>query len=355
MRTLHPIDLPAQDRHASTMQALSDSLDRIGELIPPGAEMAYLDYPVHFNVGDQLINLGAEAFFARMRYRVSVRLSLFDLCQIDWASPQRTTLKETARRKLAELDPSAILVLHGGGNFGDIYPEFQVMRERVAEAFPDRRIVVLPQSLHFSSPEQERSSLTRLLAHPDLHVCVRDVESQATLRRYRPDAGILLPDMAHALWNTAGWAVPPREGSGSLVLGRTDAESAGLPRDIGSATHLDWPDIVQLGDQLAFRAIRKSMAMNLDGSYRLPLAAWYRVRDRLVRRATRLFAAQGQIVTDRLHGMILSALLTRPVRYKDNSYGKLSRYARAWLTSSPLVSRLEADVAIGVTEEAVAC
>ncbi len=341
--------------HASTMQRLSAALDEIGVPIPPGTEIAYLDYPVHFNVGDQLINLGAEAFFARMRYRVSIRLSLFDLCQVDWAAPQRTILKETARRKLTELDPAAVLVLHGGGNFGDIYPEFQVMRERVIEAFPDRRIVVLPQSLHFSSPAQERISLTRLLAHGDLHVCVRDAESRAALRRYSPDAGILLPDMAHALWNTAGWDASPGTGPGTLILSRTDTESAGPVNAGAGATRVDWPDLVQVVDQLAFRALRKTMAANLDGSYRLPAAAWYQLRDRLVRRAVRLFSAQGQIVTDRLHGMILSALLARPVRYADNSYGKLSRYANAWLASSPLVGRLGVELPVGRAEEASAC
>ncbi|MFM9916817.1 MAG: polysaccharide pyruvyl transferase family protein [Rhizobacter sp.] len=352
MHTPGSADLSA---HASTMRNLSAALDRIGDLIPPGSEIAYLDYPVHFNVGDQLINLGAEAFFARMRYRVSVRLSLFDLCQIDWAVPHRSTLKETARRKLAELDPAAVIVLHGGGNFGDIYPEFQVMRERVIAAFPERRIVVLPQSLHFSSPDQERASLTRLLAHPDLHVCVRDAESQAALRRCVPDAGILLPDMAHALWGMTDWAVPQFSSASTLVLSRTDAESTGLPTDVASASQFDWPDIVQRSDQFAFRAIRKAMAVNLDGSYRVPVAAWYRLRDRLVRRAVRLFSAHGQIVTDRLHGMILSALLARPVQYADNSYGKLSRYASAWLDPSPMIKRLGADVAAVATEEATAC
>jgi pyruvyl transferase EpsO len=43
------------------------------------------------------------------------------------------------------------------------------------------------------------------------------------------------------------------------------------------------------------------------------------------------------VVTDRLHGHILSLLLGIPHVVLDNSYGKLHQFVAAWTESSPLV------------------
>ncbi|MFZ4289267.1 polysaccharide pyruvyl transferase family protein [Variovorax sp. HJSM1_2] len=324
--------------HRVVMQKLSAELNRIGDFIPSGSAIAYLDFPVYFNVGDQLINLGTEVFFKRMAYDVRLRMSMFDLCDLDWQRPERTKLKELARQRLAGLDKNVILVFQGGGNFGDIYPEFQMMRKAVVAAFPDRRIVVLPQSLHFSSLEQEKSNIEQLSKHPDLHVCVRDVESQNTLSKYSGISSALLPDMAHALWDTAGWPAQNKGGKGTLVMERTDSESTGLAMAEGMSTRLDWPTIVTSVDKLVFRFVRKAMVANVDRSYSVPLLVWYKLRDRLAKRAIGIFGSHDRVITDRLHGMILSTLLARPVQFSDNSYGKLSRYVGVWLKDSPLVN-----------------
>ena len=356
----HP-DEAARARHGATMRRLATALEAIAVPLPPGTPIAYLDYALHFNVGDLLINLGSEVFFERMGYDVKLRMSLFDLCRIDWERPQEATLKPSALRRLKELPPKVALVLHGGGNFGDLYPEFQALREQVVAHCPERRIVMLPQSLHFDDLAAQQRSLDRLLAHRDLHVFLRDVESLQAVQAHGSGHGKLLPDMAHALWQSEGWrppAVPlnaPR-----LCLRRRDGEVRSVPPE---GTHsVDWPDLVGAFDQFAFRAVRRTMHLDLDRRQRVAGRAWYAVRDRVVGRARRLFAAHGDVVTDRLHGMILAALLQRPVRYIDNSYGKLSRYARAWLDGSPLVApapaalveaELSPDAAAPVLGEAV--
>jgi pyruvyl transferase EpsO len=350
-----PVPSEISKSHAEVMQGLSLMLNQIGDVVPRGAEIAYLDVPLHFNVGDQLINLGAEAFFKRMDYKVSVRMSLFDLCHIDWISPRKTTLKDSAVRRLKVLNPGAILVLHGGGNFGDIYPEYQIMRELIVEAFPERRVVLLPQSMHFSSPAEEQASLRRLFVHKDLHICVRDVESRDALRRLVPNAGILLPDMAHALWATPGWEPANSATKKTLVLRRTDSETAeGIGGAAADVTEFDWPSMVTSTDNLLFRVIRRAMAGNMDPSYKLPMAGWYRLRDYLVRRAINIFGQHTDVVTDRLHGMILASLLSQRLQFADNSYGKLSRYVGAWLHESPLISQKSAPAKKQVPEAVAA-
>ena len=75
------------------------------------------------------------------------------------------------------------------------------------------------------------------------------------------------------------------------------------------------------------------MTLDLDPTHRVAVALWYRVRDRVIRRAVALFASHPRVETDRLHGLLLACLLGRPVTFHDNRYGKLSRYVAEWLPS----------------------
>lgn len=327
------MDTPAT-RHAETMHGLSRALDAIRTVLPRGTPIAYLDYAFHFNIGDLLINLGSEALFERLGHDVRLRLSFFDLCEVDWSDPAGARLKASARRTLDALPAEVVLVLHGGGNFGDWYPEYQALRESVVAHCAARRIVMLPQSLHFRDAGAQRRSLDRLLAHRDLHLFLRDAESLDAVRAHDPGHGRLLPDMAHALWRMPGWIAPPAPpGAATLWLRRRDGEA----RRVAAPGGFDWADLVGPLDHLAFRALRRAMHRDLDRRHRVTARAWQALTGRVVARARRHFAAHGEIATDRLHGLILAALLERPVRYLDNRYGKLSRYARAWFGSSPWV------------------
>ena len=103
-------------------------------------------------------------------------------------------------RAATRVTSQTILVMHGGGNFGDLYPVHQCFREQIVWRFPDNRIVVLPQSVYFpSSTELERSA--RLFSqHRDLILCVRDRESFAQVHGRFTQRTLLVPDMAHQLW-----------------------------------------------------------------------------------------------------------------------------------------------------------
>ena len=75
----------------------------------------------------------------------------------------------------------------------------------------------------------------------------------------------------------------------------------------------------------------------LEGKYGYELgsrALWYRYCELLHRYMESRFREYTDIVTSRLHGMIFGLLLGKRVRYLDNSYGKLSGYARTWFDDS---------------------
>lgn len=320
--------------HHFEMQQLSRRLDGIHRAVPIGSKVIYLDIPIYLNVGDLLINRGTEEFFKRSGLSVLARLSVFDLCRIDIAN-RTTHLRPHAMRAIRALDPAAILVFQGGGNFGDLYPDLQFLREAVVEEFTERKIVVLPQSVHFESPDEQSRALEKMFGHPDIHFFLRDQPSLDLMEAFSAGRSMLMPDMAHALWGSfdARSAVLPTERT--LYMLRRDGEKRSDQQ--ASPQGIDWEDVITPIETFGWRLARKALHTGIGGFQPAVMSAWYALRDRLIDKAVARFSDHDRVETDRLHGMILSALVSRPVTYHDNSYGKLGRYAREWLSASPQV------------------
>ncbi|MNC34023.1 putative pyruvyl transferase EpsO [compost metagenome] len=70
----------------------------------------------------------------------------------------------------------------------------------------------------------------------------------------------------------------------------------------------------------------------------LEMDLWIKYARKLSREAINLFSDYENIITDRLHGHILSCLMNIPHTVHDNSYGKNSGYLQAWTGNSDIVS-----------------
>ena len=285
------------------------------------APFHYVDIPTHGNVGDLLIMHGTLEFF-RKKHLKPKTISPHDAFDSRW------------------IEPGDVIVFHGGGNFGDLYSCFQQLRERIVYAHGDNRIIVLPQSLHFSSEEKLENSARIFRTHNDVHLCVRDRESLQMASQFS-DRVYLLPDMAHQLYPLSAYRL---DGDGTLRISRVDDE-AGDEDDFDSSLRIDtltdWPQFVGERErriELFRRAyggfFRRGMGRMTN---RLLARMWIAYSGRLVADAAQLFARHRTIVTDRLHGHILACLLNRKSIVLDNSYGKNSRYVQAWTHASELV------------------
>jgi len=312
----------SESDHAVLMRALADKHAAIVELIGD-RPFHYVDIPVHGNIGDLLILHGTLAFFER--YRLKPRITAPALAY----RPQW-------------LEKGEVVVFHGGGNFGDLYDEYGMhsLREAVVASCPENRIVILPQSIHFSRRERCERSARLFRRHPDVHILVRDVPSYRVAQAFS-DHVYLMPDMAHQLYPLAA------EGgmtAGALMISRMDDEKRPAGRAVGFevAATTDWPVVV--GDRerridLFRRTWRRMNQLGLGrGGSRMLSALWATFSARLIDDAVRLFSAHDRIVTDRLHGHILACLMNKPSVVLDNSYGKNSRYVGAWTADSALVS-----------------
>lgn len=309
---------PAATVQRSSLAMLKQRLRGLLEVLPPDRPLVYLDYPVHLNFGDLLIMRGTERFCAQYGHRILAR------------SAHMNFLDRAASR----ITSQTILVMHGGGNFGDLYPVHQVFREEIVRRFPDNRIVVLPQSVYFSSSTELERSARLFKQHRDLILCVRDHESLAQTQGRFTQQTLLVPDMAHQLW---GDSEPAGDLSGrTLTLLRTDIETSAyqLLAHMGPQTR-DWLDF---NPRWSCRVFGRILWLhNLEGRVGRDLGArrlWYAYCAMLHGHMESRFRDYAEVVTSRLHGMIFALLLGKRVRYLDNLYGKLSGYARTWFDES---------------------
>ena len=91
-----------------------------------------------------------------------------------------------------------IIFGHGGGNLGNQYPASEDIRRDFIRAFPENKIVVLPQTVHFLDDEEGRKQLKRSQeiynSHKDLTILTRDKKSYGLAKEYFNCRVHLVPD-----------------------------------------------------------------------------------------------------------------------------------------------------------------
>jgi pyruvyl transferase EpsO len=307
---------PAEKSQSSVLiRRLMANIDAVLKpLISPGRPLALVDFPNHPNVGDSAIWLGEAAWLAGNRNNRHY------VC--GWRDYDARTL----RRRL----PSGPVLIHGGGNFGDLWPAHQAFRERVIREFPDREIIQFPQTIHFSDPVRLRDAAAIVNAHPNFTLLARDARSLQLCREVFRCRSFLCPDMAFYLG-----ALEPaasRTGhKGTVFLMRTDKEalSTAIRHASDAPTTVDW-----LNDTFACRLLAYAFRIASSTSHRNLAFLSSTLADRVARlrltRGIRVLTRQQRVVTDRLHGHILCLLLGVPHQLVDNSYGKLSSFVTTW-------------------------
>ncbi len=310
-------------RNGSVISAQRRRLEEVlSRHIQPGTPYALLDFPDHSNVGDSAIYAG------------EVRI----LTELGAAPPSYVcTFRSFDPARLAQACPEGPILFHGGGNFGDLWPAHQEFREEILARYPDRKIVQLPQSLHFQDEANVARCARAIAAHKGFHLLVRDRRGEAFARE-RFDCPVeLSPDSAFALGPL------PRRGAPDLdvlLLLRTDLEARGdRPR---APLPPGWAEDDWLGDDSLGRAARA--AIHLEAVLRGRLGREAREEwkyDRLamqrVDRGLKLLSRGRGLITDRLHAHILAILLDVPHVVLDNMYGKITNYLSCWTSEYPAV------------------
>jgi pyruvyl transferase EpsO len=235
-----------------------------------------------------------------------------------------------------------VVLLSGGGNFGDVWPFVQRHREWVLRTITDRRIVQLPQSLHFRDEGHAREVTEALARRDDVVLMWRDHASLAGARAQFPNSrSVLAPDVAYAGNPPAG--VGPR--GAEIVWVARDDGLATAPVHVGRRT--DWR--LAPRDEVSRQAIWLTTRLER----RLPGPSRPRLRLMLYNRSARLTVAAaaaavgsaGAVITDRLHAHVLCTMLGVPHVVVYGGSGKITAFVETW----PVTHRF-AHVAASVAE-----
>lgn len=305
------------NRSATQAAAVVERLQReIREKVAPllgGYPLTLVDFPDHSNVGDSAIWLGEKAHFARFGHRVS------------------RVAKQGLSRDLVAGLADGLLCIHGGGNFGDVWPRHQTFRESLMARFRHVPILQLPQSIHFADSGKIESAATAIAGHGNVTLLVRDEASLDLARRHFDCRSELCPDMAFCIGPVARACAPSIDVLGIL---RQDKEATGRFDAPHLARHIrveDW-----IGD------VAWELRMARLGGLLLALPSLDRevarseVYDSLAKarfkRGVRQLSRARTVVTDRLHAHIICLLMGIPHAVLDNSYGKIGRFMSAFRT-----------------------
>jgi len=314
------------------VERLGAELDRVLDpLVPRGSRCALLDFPTYHNPGDAAIWLGAEAWLRRRGADVVYRA---DLRSFDGAA---------LRRQVRD----GIVLLNGGGNFGDLYPAHQRFRELVLRGAPDNPVIQLPQSVDFTDSRGAQRAKATIEQHAGLTLLVRDHGSLATAKALFDTDVLLCPDMAFSLGRLE---VAARAETDVLWLLRDDREAVdGRPRPVAGLVR-DWQGATPGSGRwraplwAATRAGARLLGSALRGlppgrPDRLTGLLFGRIADEQLDHAVRVLSLGRILVTDRMHGHILGCLLGLPQVLLDSVTGKVGRYHETWTADIACVRR----------------
>lgn len=317
----------------------------LDELIPPYANAVLLDYPNNPNVGDSLIWLGEIA------YLKSRHINIKYVCDI--RNYERSALENA-------LDEATVILMHGGGNFGTVWPEMQSFRERILTDFPNVPCVQLPQSISFDNREAIERSAAVINAHRNFTILTRDKDSYDFACREFLSNVKMCPDMAFFIGAVKVSAEPKVD---CLVLSRSDHEKAN--NWIGNLSFdahdldvkvVDWLKPSRMG-RLIHRIEMHTVSLRrlVDKQNKMLLPLWSYLSKVRMRRGIRILQ-QGRVVyTDRLHAHILSILINKPHVLVDNANKKISGFYKTWTIGYPrahfVESRDEASAALKVIKK----
>ena len=313
---------------------LKNKLAPIADLIKDKNDVFYFDYPLHLNVGDLLIYHGTEQFFNDYQINVKLKRCEYDL---DLAEIKK------------QITPNTTILLHGGGNFGDLYPQHQKIREMMVTHFPNNRIIVLPQTLFFKHNENLENSAALFVKHQDCHLFARDERTQAEFKQFSQNV-YLSPDMAHQLYGKLKTKLDKTHNK--LYFLRKDIEASEIEREIieslpKQSNIKDWDDILSKKDKkilaLTWRVARFANKYKIHWLKNKVNEFWLNYTKQIVERVAAIFLANDEVITTRLHGHIFSCLLEIPNVVCDNSYGKNSSYANLWTKDLPFVGFYKAE------------
>lgn len=255
--------------------------------------------PLHGNLGDHAIAIAEKELFKKY----IPELQVIEITMPDYRS-QALEIKKHINKK-------DIIITSGGGWLGNLWQHNEDTVRNIVSAYPDNKIVILPQTIYFEDTEEghREIEISRKIysSHKNLIFCLRDKVSYEFVLNNRfvkkSQNCLYMPDMALAL--------NPMIYNGNrdeiLLCFRTDREKCVPFRDVRKIKKYLW----EKGENTIFTTTVYHKGISLE-----------KRQDKLDEKFKE-FSSAKLIITDRLHGMLFAAITGTPCIAFDNITGKV--------------------------------
>ena len=250
--------------------------------------------PNYGNIGDQAICVATIKF-------LQDNFKEYNLCTLDLVDTYKCYrfIKENIK-------PDDMIILQGGGNFGDLYLYIEKYRRFIIKKFKKTKIISMPVTCNFKFRRQLKRSVNLYCKHPRFLIFARDNKSFEFLSKNFKNRVEFLPDIVFYLYNFITKSKPAFERNNIILLLRSDIEQYNkTDRDKIINAFFSNSNNVFVFDTVVDRMISDSM------------------RENEVMNFIKILSTAKLVVTDRMHGMILSVLTKTPCLVLKTKDGKL--------------------------------
>lgn len=277
------------------------------------SDYVYLELPYYENPGDILIWEGTEQFLSTLPYRCLYKASLQTYV------PQNLT-------------KDVVILLQGGGNFGDLWGPPHQFRKRIITEYPDNKIIILPQTVYYDNHKHAKEDCILFRLHTHLTICARDRRSYWFLKLWGFSKDIrLVPDMAFMISASSLAQFRQLSTRSTLLVERIDKELSLYNNsfDFQFDVKQDWPTYMQTEEFV--KRLNQVKHDNIGTPKVIDDYADKVFRPQMVELAVKFLSPFEKVVTTRLHAGLLSILLGIDTIIVDNSYGKNRSLYECWL------------------------
>ncbi|MBM6845216.1 polysaccharide pyruvyl transferase family protein [Phocaeicola plebeius] len=292
-----------------------------------------IDLPYFQNVGDILIWQATLDLLKEISYKCLYSCSLDS-----YIKPKK-------------IDSNILIILMGGGNYGDLWIRHQEFRHQILNDFPYNPILQLPQSVHFTNETYFKKDIHKFSQHHGkIDFFLRDLNSYNIITtHYKNVNAHLVPDIVFS-FNIQRWTKPTIYNQNqTLFVCRQDKERNTNPDIFNiipqNAIKADWPPMEK--NFLRLRVYNKFLYtffipldkyLNTQFSKRfMDFYYKYILKDYIIRSGIKFINAYETIYTTRLHAAIIALLLKKEVYIFDNSYGKIKgAFSHSLLLNAPI-------------------
>jgi exopolysaccharide biosynthesis predicted pyruvyltransferase EpsI len=230
------------------------------------------------------------------------------------------------------------ILLHGGG-LDQAWPNAQAFREAVLWRYRGRRVIQLPQALHFPSQAAIDQAARVIERHGAFTLLVRDQPSYDLARRSFHCEVRMCPDPAFAL-GLLPRGVPSRP---MLLLLRDEGERQAGQREVQTGNVAAIPDRADGTDAVPFTwgERRRMMGAMVRSLSRDRLLTIWRARAEVqLARGLALLRTAECVITDRYDAHVLCLLTGIPHYVVDDGGGEVAATIATWNTDRACLGRV---------------